>query len=514
MRGRLNALCAGLALLCMTAAWSVAQGEVGTVLAIEGRVVARKADGAGRVLATNDVVFAHDTIMTGAGAKIQILLKDDTTLSQGENSEMTIDEFVFSENAPEDSGCLLKLVTGVFRVITGKITKLNPDRFRVRTRMATIGIRGCTVGIRISEFGEHVYVVEIHGEERVTIYSTQDAQGLWLPLLEGGLPPEEAQEKLIEIVQAGYVVAIVQGQDMEQRALTPEELVQLIRDVTPAGPGQERRHGTGAVNGDGESDGGAGALTGDEALFGDARDGVGDGLDVGVNAPKSILDGIVLVPTFDERRDDDDRVSLDDRVVRDDGVTPGPNTTFKELASGRNNNWKLGIWETDGLLERVETLVRPDSRLVDGRFTDILNGATGHSLRGNGRSAAVVAFGGDRTLIDGTCSLNVTVGNGYTPWWGGSFSLGGRAGTADLRFEVNGRFDGDGTMRGDVFGYLLQVDGKNFNQDSLTREAIRGWLLGTGSGSTPIEAAAGNYKFENRNGAGTATVEGGYGVDF
>jgi hypothetical protein len=95
-------------------------------------------------------VFEHDTLRTGADGRIGITLKDDTRVSVGPGSEVRLDNFLY---APENGRLALALqfVRGVAVYVSGQIAKLAPDAVRLDTPAATLGVRGTTLAIRVSE---------------------------------------------------------------------------------------------------------------------------------------------------------------------------------------------------------------------------------------------------------------------------------------------------------------------------------------------------------------------------
>jgi len=81
-----------------------------------------------------------DVVLTRKNSRVQIILKDQTVVTIGGNSKYSFNEYRF--NAKKDSKAKMKLDHGFFHVITGKIGKVAPERFKVQTKSATIGIRG------------------------------------------------------------------------------------------------------------------------------------------------------------------------------------------------------------------------------------------------------------------------------------------------------------------------------------------------------------------------------------
>lgn len=87
----------------------------------------------------SDVKFL-DTILTGDDTRAEITLIDDSLLSIGDNSELTIDEMVY-EPGKKGRG-VLTLARGVFRMVSGKINKHDGGTLTMNTPVATIGVRG------------------------------------------------------------------------------------------------------------------------------------------------------------------------------------------------------------------------------------------------------------------------------------------------------------------------------------------------------------------------------------
>lgn len=81
-----------------------------------------------------------DNISTASNSKMQIIFLDETILSIGKNSNFSIEEYLYEET--KEPIAKFGMVEGAMRVITGGIGKIAPHKFSVKTRTATIGIRG------------------------------------------------------------------------------------------------------------------------------------------------------------------------------------------------------------------------------------------------------------------------------------------------------------------------------------------------------------------------------------
>jgi len=88
---------------------------------------------------------AKDVLNTGKKSKLQIIFKDGSIVTIGKSSTFDIAEYVFDAASPKKSKVNFGFLKGSFKSITGQIGKFAPEKFKLRTKTATIGIRGTTV---------------------------------------------------------------------------------------------------------------------------------------------------------------------------------------------------------------------------------------------------------------------------------------------------------------------------------------------------------------------------------
>ncbi len=113
-------------------------GWVGEITALKG-----KAD----IIRKNQTIPAktglklekEDNIKTFKNTKMQIIFKDNTVITIGKNSLVKIADYLFDN---ENSTAKFRLSHGIMKTLTGKIGKFAPKRFKIRTKNASIGIRG------------------------------------------------------------------------------------------------------------------------------------------------------------------------------------------------------------------------------------------------------------------------------------------------------------------------------------------------------------------------------------
>lgn len=204
---------------------------VGHIAAMEGEASAVSPDTTRRALLPKAPVFLGDRITTGPGGRLQIALSDGTVISEGEKSELVIDEYIHSPSKKDANACTLKILRGIVRVVTGQITRLNPERFRVRSRMASIGVRGCDLAFSVTEEGENVYVLSFgNPDESVVVYARPDAGSEeWRLLMSRDVRTvQQAQDRLRILTAANRVVSINLRNEMNETPITPEQMSALI----------------------------------------------------------------------------------------------------------------------------------------------------------------------------------------------------------------------------------------------------------------------------------------------
>jgi hypothetical protein len=125
------------------------------VVAAAGKVVFATGDvqveRAGKLLpvAKDTVIEAGDTVITGASGRAQLLMADGDRMALRTNTRLRVDEFKAptSSQKPETGRSFYSLVKGGFRAVTRSLDRRGLDSYRVKTPVATLGIRGTTYWI-------------------------------------------------------------------------------------------------------------------------------------------------------------------------------------------------------------------------------------------------------------------------------------------------------------------------------------------------------------------------------
>jgi len=149
---KINFLIAAILLVMATVAQAAEPaGKVaGRVGYMSGTLVAQRADGTVKVLAPKSEVLAGDLLITAKDSYAQVKMNDGAQMTLRPNSNLRIEAFQFSQDAPQADNAIFRLLKGGFRTVTGLIGKRgNTDAYQVRTATATIGIRGTDFSSRL-----------------------------------------------------------------------------------------------------------------------------------------------------------------------------------------------------------------------------------------------------------------------------------------------------------------------------------------------------------------------------
>ena len=95
-------------------------------------------------------VFVNDVIETDSEGAVGITFVDGSVLSLGPESQFEIEEYLFAPH-DEDVAFGAKIVKGTLMYLSGRIAKLAPEKIRLTTPFATIGIRGTRFLIQVEE---------------------------------------------------------------------------------------------------------------------------------------------------------------------------------------------------------------------------------------------------------------------------------------------------------------------------------------------------------------------------
>jgi hypothetical protein len=97
-----------------------------------------------------DFVYRGDVVQTEANSAVGIAFTDGTAFNLSSNARMVLNEFVYDPKGKSNS-TLISLSKGTFTFVAGQVAKTGD--MRIDTPVATMGIRGTTPHVEISDDG-------------------------------------------------------------------------------------------------------------------------------------------------------------------------------------------------------------------------------------------------------------------------------------------------------------------------------------------------------------------------
>ncbi|PLY11208.1 MAG: hypothetical protein C0626_01160 [Arcobacter sp.] len=168
----------------------------------------------------------NDVINSAKASKAQVTLDDNTIITIGQNSTLNIFDYAYDETKPNDSKADIGFMKGSFKSITGKIGKINKERFKLKTKSASIGIRGTTIigNQRIIACTDGAISVTANG---VTV-NVEKQELTRTPQGEATTPPEPLKQDTLDNIE--------QQDGGGNNDNTPPEAPKVIDDAPPSNP--------------------------------------------------------------------------------------------------------------------------------------------------------------------------------------------------------------------------------------------------------------------------------------
>ena len=126
-----------LVILTLSKSYAFSKDFIGVISAGIGEIINQDSE----KLTTGSKIYFGDTIIVKEQSNAQILLLDETAITVGEKSELTIDDFVYDPKSKVGK-IVSNIKVGTVRIITGEISKQDPDNLEVNVPSGSIGARG------------------------------------------------------------------------------------------------------------------------------------------------------------------------------------------------------------------------------------------------------------------------------------------------------------------------------------------------------------------------------------
>ncbi len=196
------------------------------------RSVAGKYGAEVRQLKAADSVFFEEGIITQTDSASKIHFIDDTFLTVGPDSHITLDAFVYDPES-KNSRMVVNATLGVARFVTGR---MGSTAYQIKTPTATIGVRGTILTLTVEENGATSAVVE---DGSITVQGqtgepVEVAEGL-STTVEPGEPATEPAPPSPE-VEAGIAdmdvtLALGGGEQGNNDGIAGDDLLEIVDEV-------------------------------------------------------------------------------------------------------------------------------------------------------------------------------------------------------------------------------------------------------------------------------------------
>jgi hypothetical protein len=131
---------------------AAADPAIGQIKSASGEVTVQRG-GAREKIAAGDRVYRSDLLTTGPDGAVGITFADNSMMSLGPDSRLSLDEFVF-DTTTHVGVFESSLSSGTLAVKSGQIVKETPEAMKVRTPGALLGVRGTEFVVRAKGGGE------------------------------------------------------------------------------------------------------------------------------------------------------------------------------------------------------------------------------------------------------------------------------------------------------------------------------------------------------------------------
>ncbi len=191
----------------------------------------------------------NDIINTRENSNTIIKFKDNTIITIGKNSTLSIEEYIYDNKNTINSKTKFNFLKGTFKSVTGIIGKIHPEKFKLLTKTATLGIRGTTI------IANQEIVACTSGEISVsTKNKTMNlSQNQYTNTLNRSKTPLILNDEILKVLYAGLAIDIYKKSNSKK----DEKLILLEEGLNEASEELDHDTNQGFPESDGDSGGGA-----------------------------------------------------------------------------------------------------------------------------------------------------------------------------------------------------------------------------------------------------------------
>ncbi len=204
-----------------------------------GNVTAVAPDGRTRPLSRGSEIDVGETVATQQG-RAQLRFADGAYMSLQPQTEFKVEEFKYANTgkAEESDSIVMNLLKGGLRTITGLIGRANRNNYRLRTDVATIGIRGTEYSVKYTNSIE-VFCADgsIQVENDGGILTLNSGQGGYVA--SNNTPPQQTENRPVLPPEGPAEQQLQQQQtqtDDPEQPIQEQEDKPLVEEALPEPP--------------------------------------------------------------------------------------------------------------------------------------------------------------------------------------------------------------------------------------------------------------------------------------
>lgn len=133
-----------ICLLLVSTSATAANDTIGVNSSVKGDVTISTSEQQAKQAMIKDPVLLGDVVTAASQSSLQVLLLDQTVFTVGPDSLLTIDEFIYNPKKRKNT-MTARVQKGMFRFISGNISKSKRADVSVNTPVASMGVRGTIV---------------------------------------------------------------------------------------------------------------------------------------------------------------------------------------------------------------------------------------------------------------------------------------------------------------------------------------------------------------------------------
>ncbi|MEA3383751.1 MAG: FecR domain-containing protein [Campylobacterota bacterium] len=410
--------------------------NIGKVTVVKGDVNLDR-DGQSIKVTSGTILEKKDFIKTKKNGKVQIVFTDNTIFTVGKNSTLDIADYLYDESQPKKNKVQLNVLKGAFSSITGRIGKLNKSKFKLKTKSASIGIRGTIVKADQENIMCTEGAISVTSNNGITVR----VESGYKTNVSSGVPAEP------EIIKEGDEQLL----DLEVTLEANEEVKVEITDndvkIVPNDPNEDTKQVT------------------EQATTTEIKD---------IVTKNIVLEGRTINSEGQQQL-----LTIDAQNIKDDLTIEGQDAVMtdnsgNEIKSATDDTITWGYWATDsskkwvaGQTTQVQVLdsLRDDSATVDatykGQVMGTVNGTDDIKIDTNNEVNMNFKLGGGENKMDGDIKFDTQAGQA----WNSSFD-GTTSGNTFTNTTINGTSDDkaiqSGSVDGTFYGDNAQAVGGTF----------------------------------------------------